>query len=152
MLCPLVVNGKFGQTSKGPKILWPWLSAKFCFAFYVFINSSNCERHILAAIYFAFLGAAYVGLALWGGGVGFGFYFSAGFCWCWRGFGFGGWGGGAGVWGLGYISLQFWDFPNISKFLKILSINSFGHSWDNTYIPCLLVIITLCFTCGARKI
>ena len=39
----------------------------------------------------------------------------------------------AGVWRLGGtgcwpVSLQIWDFPNISVFLKILSVKSFGNS------------------------
>ena len=36
-----MAKGKFGKTSKSFKILWPRLSEKFSFAFYVFINSSN---------------------------------------------------------------------------------------------------------------
>ena len=39
-----MVKGKFGKTPKNLKILRKWLSEKFCFAFYVFINSSNCWK------------------------------------------------------------------------------------------------------------
>ena len=44
-------------------------------------------------------------------------------------------------WALGYNSMIFWDFPDIS----------FGNSWGNSYISYLLLIITLYFTCGERK-
>ena len=59
------------------------------------------------------------------------------------------WGGGLGP---GYNSMGFWDFPDLSNFPKILSLTSFGNSWDNLYIPCLLRIITLRFTCGEKKV
>ena len=32
------------------------------------------------------------------------------------------------------------------------AIKSFGNSFGNSYTPCLLLIITLCFTCGEKKI
>ena len=51
------------------------------------------------------------------------------------------WGGSLG---LGYNSMKFWDFANISWFPKILSLQPFG----NSYISCLLLIITLRFSCG----
>ena len=60
----------------------------------------------------------------------------------------------------GFIPTPFlyWILKNIVK-LNILSIfeifqslKPFGNSWDNSYIPCLLLIITLGFTCGERKI
>ena len=35
------MKGKFGKTSRSLKILWPRLSEKFSFAFYVFIKCSN---------------------------------------------------------------------------------------------------------------
>ena len=47
--------------------------------------------------------------------------------------------------------MKFWDFPNLSYFLKILSLKSFSNLWGNSYIPCLLLIITLLFTCGEKK-
>ena len=53
---------------------------------------------------------------------------------------------------LGYNSMKFWDFPNLSKFPKILSLKSFGNSWGNLYEPFLLLTIALRFTCGERKI
>ena len=44
------------QPSKILKIFWTWLSAKFSFAFCVFINSSDFENsHFLARIYFILL-------------------------------------------------------------------------------------------------
>ena len=55
-------------------------------------------------------------------------------------------------WALGYVSVRFWDFPGFSQFPKIISLQSFGSSWCNSYMSCLLLIITLCFTCGERKI
>ena len=51
-------------------------------------------------------------------------------------------------WTLGYNSREFWDFPDLSKFPKILSLKLFG----NSYILSLLVIIALRFTCGESKI
>ena len=51
----LVVKRKFGKVTKNFKILSPWFSAKFYFAFYVFIDSSNCCSHILSEIYLIFL-------------------------------------------------------------------------------------------------
>ena len=44
-------------------------------------------------------------------------------------------------WALGYNSMKFWDF-----------LKSFGNSWGNSYIPCFLLITTLRFTCGEKKI
>ena len=49
-------------------------------------------------------------------------------------------------WTPGYISMRFWDFP------EILSLKLFGNSWSNQHIPCLLLVITLHFTCGKRQI
>ena len=51
----LAVKRKFGKVTKIFKILSPWFSAKFYFAFYVFIDSSNCYSHILSKIYLIFL-------------------------------------------------------------------------------------------------
>ena len=33
-----------------------------------------------------------------------------------------------------------------------VSLKSFDNSWGNSYAPCLLLIITVCFTCGEKKI
>ena len=55
------------------------------------------------------------------------------------------------TWALVYNSSKFWDFPDISIFPKILSFKSFGNSWSISHTPCLLLIITLCFTSGERK-
>ena len=46
-------------------------------------------------------------------------------------------------WALGYNSIKFWDFPDISWFPKILCLKSFGNSWGNWYIACLLLTMTL---------
>ena len=43
----------------------------------------------------------------------------------------------------------FWDFPDITK---ALNFKPFGNLWGNSYISCLLQIITLHFTYGERKI
>ena len=51
-------------------------------------------------------------------------------------------------WQLGCNSIKFWDFPDISYFPTFLYLNLFG----NSYIPYLLLIITLRFTYGAKKI
>ena len=64
---------------------------------------------------------------LWGGAMrrgGFGFYFLGVFCWCWRGnclF----WGGD---WALGYTSMGFWHYSDLSQFPRILSVKSFSNS------------------------
>ena len=55
-------------------------------------------------------------------------------------------------WALCYNSMMFWDFPNHSKFLKILSLKLFDNSWRNLCIPCVLLRITLHATCGKKKI
>ena len=54
-------------------------------------------------------------------------------------------------WVLGYNSINFWDFPDTSQLPKILSLKYFENSWRNSYIPCLLLITALRFTCGERK-
>ena len=51
-------------------------------------------------------------------------------------------------WALGYHSMQFRTFPDISLFPKIISLKSFG----NSYIPCLKVITAHHFTSNERKI
>lgn len=43
-----------------------------------------------------------------------------------------------------FNSIQFWDFPKISKFLKFLSLTSFGNSWHNSYIKSLSLNTKLC--------
>ena len=60
----------------------------------------------------------------------------------WPAFGLG------GGWVLGYNSMKFWDFPGLSYFPDILNLKLF----DNSYILCLLLIITLRFTCGENKV
>ena len=37
-------------------------------------------------------------------------------------------------------------------FLNFLSLKSFRNSWGDSYIPCLLLIITLLFPCGENNI
>ena len=48
--------------------------------------------------------------------------------------------------------MKLWDFHDVSWFPKVLSLQSFGNSWDNSYIPCLLLIITTRFICGDQNI
>ena len=50
-----------------------------------------------------------------------------------------------------YNSMRCWDFlifPNLLKFF----LKSFGNSRDKLYIRCVLLITTLRFACGERKI
>ena len=44
-----------------------------------------------------------------------------------------------------------WSFETSLIFPKILRLKSFSNSWDNSYIPCLLLIILFRFTCGENK-
>ena len=53
-----------------------------------------------------------------------------------------------GDWALGYVSIQIWDFPNISLFPKILILKWFGNSWGNSYTKFAILDITFRFTCG----
>ena len=39
-----------------------------------------------------------------------------------------------------------------SWFFKILSLKSLGNSWGSCYVTCLLLVISICFTFGQRKI
>ena len=50
-----MVEEKFGKVTKILKILGPWFSEKFYFAFHVITSSSNCYSHILVGIYLMFL-------------------------------------------------------------------------------------------------
>ena len=47
-------------------------------------------------------------------------------------------------WALSYGSMKYWDFHDTSQV--------FGNLWLNKYIPCLLLIIKLHFTCRENKI
>ena len=83
----------------------------------------------------------------------FNFYFSAVFCWYQQSFYFEKWPGHwEEDWALDYNSMNFWDFPDLSEFPKILSLKSWGKSWGNSSIPYLLLKIALCFNCGETKI
>ena len=42
--------------------------------------------------------------------------------------------------------LAFRNFPDISYFLKMLSLKSLRNSWGNAYIPCLQVMVAYRFT------
>lgn len=53
-------------------------------------------------------------------------------------------------WTLGCISLQFWDFCNISLFPRIPSLQSFGNLWNNSYIKLLILYIRFHFTWGVN--
>ena len=55
-------------------------------------------------------------------------------------------------WALGYNSSKLYDSPDISTSLDGKTVNLLGSSWDNLYITCLLLIITLRWTCGKTKI
>lgn len=50
-------------------------------------------------------------------------------------------------WTLCYSSMRFWYFRDSSQFSKNLSFKLFNSSFRNLYIPWLLLIITLHFTC-----
>ena len=90
---------------------------------------------------------------------GFNFYFWAVFCWYQNvlmHFGF----FLRGDWPLGYIVL--WGFEIFLIFSNFLCLffscmctkarPVFGNLWSSLHIPCLLLIITLRFTCGEKKI
>lgn len=53
-------------------------------------------------------------------------------------------------WTLGCISLQFWDFCNISLFPRIPSLQSFGNLWNSSYIKLLILYIRFHFTWGVN--
>ena len=64
-------------------------------------------------------------------------------CYC-----LGGCGHGGGVFGAGCGPMGFWDVHGISWFLNVLNCQSFGNWLVTSYIPCLLLIIAIRFTCG----
>ena len=71
----------------------------------------------------------------------FNFYSSVVFGWFCR------WG-----WALVHHFSKCWDFPDFPFFPRILGLDpKIGHSWGNSYTPCLLLIMALRFTCGERK-
>ena len=43
------------------------------------------------------------------------------------------------------------QFSRLSTKLWFLSLKSFSNSWGNSFIPCLLLIIAICFTFRGRK-
>ena len=51
-----------------------------------------------------------------------------------------------------YCSTGKVQFHFFTSFLLILTKKAFGYSWGNLYIPCLILIITLLFTCVEKKI
>lgn len=51
----------------------------------------------------------------------------------------------------GDICTQIWGFSKIFKFSKILSLNSLGYSWCNSYIKFILLDNKLCFSCGTNQ-
>ena len=53
---------------------------------------------------------------------------------------------------LGYNSIKFQNFLDVSLFPKILNLKLFDNSWGNSDISCLLLTIALLFTCGEKKI
>ena len=54
-------------------------------------------------------------------------------------------------WALNYNSMKLWNFPDISQFPEIASIQLFGNSWGNSCIRLYLLITTLHFTWSERK-
>ena len=53
-----------------------------------------------------------------------------------------------GDWTLDTVSIQFWDFPNIFQFPKLLSLKLLGNSRGNNYALYFIVHIKWRFTCG----
>ena len=47
---------------------------------------------------------------------------------------------------LGSVSTQFWDFPNISQFPKIQSLQAFSNSWGDSYTNFTVLEIDSRFT------
>ena len=87
------------------------------------------------------------------------FYFWGIFCWYWRHFGLG---GGTGRWAIILWSFKiFLIFSQLFFFFFLCgpkgppsgenAVMLFGNCWVNSYIPCLLLIITIHFTCGDKK-
>ena len=54
-------------------------------------------------------------------------------------------------WALGYNSMKFCVFPDISSFPMILGLKLLGNTWGNLYIPYLSLIFTIHFTCSEKK-
>ena len=50
-----------------------------------------------------------------------------------------------------YNSMKTYNFPDNPEFPTILGLKLIGNSWGNSYIPCLLLIITLSFICAEKK-
>ena len=84
---------------------------------------------------------------------------------CWAGYLGQGWeigrgkAGSGGLWGLFllnwvlcYVSSQFWYFPEISLFSKILNLRLFGDSWYNSCTKIFILDIKFCFTCGESNL
>ena len=49
------------------------------------------------------------------------------------------------------MPLWFLNFPNISKFLKILSFKLFSNSLGNWFIKFIMIDLKPCFTCSIVK-
>ena len=73
----------------------------------------------------------------------FNFHFQIILYYYWQNFYFGG--------ETGHWAIILWDLDILFLFSEDLSLKSFGSSWGNSYILCLLLIITLRFTCGEKK-
>ena len=58
----------------------------------------------------------------------------------------------AGRLGTRLLFCEFLRFSWYFRFPEILSYKSFGNTWGNSYIPCLLLIITLLFIRGEMEI
>ena len=55
-------------------------------------------------------------------------------------------------WVLDHNFLNFGGFLDFFLFPKILSLQSFGNLCGNSFIPCLLLIIMLRFSCGEKEL
>lgn len=47
---------------------------------------------------------------------------------------------------------NFWDFPDTSKFPKIVNLKSLSNLWGNLFIYFLVIIIQFPFKCGEDKL
>ena len=53
-----------------------------------------------------------------------------------------------GGWALGFVSIQIWEFFNVSLFPEILSLKSFCNSWGSSYTKFIVLDIKFRFNCG----
>ena len=53
-----------------------------------------------------------------------------------------------GGWALGFVSIQIWEFFNVSLFPEILSLKLFCNSWGSSYTKFIVLDIKFRFNCG----